>query len=87
MRTDAINIFTGNPLPFKSDYVKSITHGDTFYLIGGRNISQSYGSSYLETIYRYEPDTDGWTLLQSRLSSPQYGVEAFPVGHMEFPDC
>ncbi len=53
----------------------------TFIVVGGRN-----GSVPLDTLYKYNPDEDSWSLLPSRLAVPRFELSAFPVS-MNFRNC
>ena len=77
---------TGNPFPVPINLPAVAQYGNSFYIIGGlsRMGIQSY---YYDTIYRYEPDDDSWTLLPNRLKYPRYGATAMIVDRSIFPAC
>ena len=73
----------GNPLPH------TITHNagsaqfkNTFIIVGGSNTKAD-----VDTLYRYNPDDDSWTLLPSKLDIPRHDVAAFPVSKKAFRKC
>ena len=69
----------GPSLPQRLHYHVAIPFGDTFFIVGGYN-----GSNSVTTVYRYEPSTGHWTLLPYRLSSPSWGIATFLVNRHAF---
>jgi N-acetylneuraminic acid mutarotase len=53
----------------------SVPFGDTFLLVGG----ETTNGSKLSTIYRYNPEDDSWTLLDSRMKEGKRNVIAMLV--------
>ena len=60
----------------------SLEYGDTFLVIAGHTADEKD----LDTIYKFEPETEGWTLMPERLARPLHGVSAIPVYPGEFPE-
>ena len=54
------------------------THGESFVVTGGHN-----GRDF-DSIYEYNPDTGGWTLLPKRLPFAASCHAAFPVDREQF---
>ena len=65
----------GNPMPLQAylGYGTVVQLEETFLIVGGFH----YGE-YLDTIYRYEKDSDSWTRLEAILP----GVVAAPIAMM-----
>ncbi len=83
-REFTLDVFcTGNPLPHKITWnADSAQFKNTFVVVGGHN-----GKAALDTLYRYNPDDDAWTLLPSRLTVPRWDNSAFPVNMNAFKKC
>ena len=64
---------------------------DSFYIIGGLNCDDRdpiTGSCLISnTIYRYEPEDDSWTLLPNKMKNERYGAMAMIVKKSIFPSC
>ena len=56
---------------------------DTFYVVGGYNGT----TSSFDTVYRYEPPSDSWTLLPERMAYKRYAATAMVVKGSLFPSC
>jgi hypothetical protein len=54
-----------------------VSYGDTFMLVGGLTDD----NEVLDTVYRYIPDREDWTLLPTRLASPKSKVAAVIVAN------
>ena len=78
------NAIAGNPLPLDAylGYGTVVPVDDTFLIVGGMHCYM-----FLDTIYRYERDSDSWTRLDTELP----GYVAAPVAMMVdidiFPTC
>ena len=72
-----------NPYPRTILGATGVQYGDTFIVVGG-----AVGAlEETEHVYRFEPDTEGWTLMPERLPGPMKHVGAFVVSPEEFPEC
>ena len=73
----ALNFFVGlYGFPRHVDSMAVAQIGDTFLLVGG----MTEGGEALNTIYRYEPDSGSFTLLETRLSHIRTVKSAVVVG-------
>ena len=69
---------------------RSVPFGNTFLIVGGRNLtaaSRGGPREFLDTIHRFDLETEDWTLLPTRLNTAGHGMTAFSVEGMEFPQC
>ena len=71
-----------NPFPTENRNPAVSQHEDTFYIIGGRD-----GSSYFDTIYRFEVSDESWRLMPNRMKDARYAVTAMMVNSSLFPTC
>ncbi len=78
----------GNPFPHTiNNNAGSAQLKRTFVIVGGYNSTVWADDSTLDTLYRYNPNEDSWTLLPSRLTVPRHDVSAFPVRMDAFKEC
>ena len=57
-----------------------VPYEDSFLIVGGES-----GDARLDTIYKYEPSTDSWTLLQATWPNPSSNLRATSVDISIFP--
>ena len=74
---------SANPLPKSIYYAASVPYDNSFLLIGG----YGSGTGDLADIYKYNPDNDEWTMLESELKTPRYRHVALLVPQSIFPEC
>ena len=60
-------------------------HEGTFYLVGG--MTRTFPTERLDTVYRYEPSDESWTLMPNRMKFEREGVTAMMVDASLFPAC
>ena len=78
-------MISGNPFPRASiTDSKAVPVGDTFIVVGGFDGGIR---RYLDTIYKYEPLDDSWTLLETKLPFKKGNVMALMVEIDIFPPC
>jgi N-acetylneuraminic acid mutarotase len=64
-----------NPLPKPIAFGTAVPYGRSFLLVGGV-IKENKVVTDLSTIYRYNPEEDSWTLLDSRMKEGKRSVIA-----------
>ena len=91
LRDDATEIFSletlswrdSTPFPSEIRYTTAVPQGKTFLVVGGY-ISNT--ASDLDTIYRFDPDSESWELLPQRLEETRSDFPAFYVPE-DFVPC
>ena len=73
---------SANPLPKSIAYAASVPYDNSFLLIGGRD-----ANGYLADIYKYNPDNDEWTRLESELKTRRRSHVALLIPQSLFPEC
>ena len=76
---------TGHPLPRNIYGAFTVPYQDSFLMVGGGSDTPSIG--FLDTIYKYEADTDSWVLLDQKLSRQLIWTMAMMVDADIFPSC
>ena len=71
-----------HPFPHVLRAATSLQHGDSFLVIGAHN-----ATSNRDTVYRFNPATEGWTLVPGRMARIKHAPAAFLVGPEDFPAC
>ena len=64
----------------------AVPYEDSFLIVGGGGSDVS-GTGFLDTIYKYEADTDSWAMLDTRLPRPTVWTMAMLVDSEIFPPC
>ena len=57
-------------------------------MVGGESrapVTNAYVN--LDTVYKFEPETEAWLLMPQRLNRPKHRPVAFNVAPEEFPKC
>ena len=88
--SDAVQIYSvdddmwrsANPLPFAMYGATSVPYEDSFLLLGGAILT-----GYSDAILRYRPQTESWTLLDTKMPRAAYGMTAVMVKRDIFPEC
>ncbi len=70
-------------LPVSQSRATSVQYGDTFLVVGG----QISASAELDTVYMYNPATEGWTLMPNRMRKSKHGVAAMIMKPGDFQPC
>ncbi len=77
-------LFPGTPLPTALGWNPAFQrHGDTFYLFGGR----ASRTIHVNTVYRYNPGSGTWTLLNERMRTGRSEAITMQVRREDFPSC
>jgi hypothetical protein len=78
---------SGNPLPKPIFDATAVPFGDSFLIVGGSSafpISWGKERKNNNTVFRYNPDEDSWTLLDARMKEEKYEVIAMLVDKQMF---
>ena len=70
-------------MSYEITYAASVPYGDSFLLVGG----EMCGGDYSDRIVQYEPVSETFAELDSRLSRPKSSVTAMLVNKSIFPEC
>ena len=77
-------------MPQALGYATVVQLGDTFLLVGGYYEDDEppiWTDGDLDTIWKYEPSTDSWTLLDTKIPFRMESPIALMVDIDIFPDC
>ena len=77
-------------MPQALGYATVVQLGDTFLLVGGYYEADDFPiwtDGDLDTIWKYEPSTDSWTLLDTKIPFRMENPIALMVDIDIFPDC
>lgn len=61
----------------------SVQHGDSFVIVGGATLYHNW----YDAIHLYDPESDSFQLLGTKLSEKKTGVVSFKVKMSAFPSC
>ena len=91
-----LNFISGNPLPKPLESATVVQLDESFLLVGGWHefIDEDVGGGIIDellsvqdTIWKYEPLADSWTLLETRIPYAAINPIAMMVDIDIFPDC